>query len=291
MAVSTLAEAQYGVVSRAQLVELGLTARAIERRLGAGRLHRLHRGVYAVGHRVLKQDGRWLAAVMSGGVGAALSHRSAAALWNIRRTSTPAIDVTVERALRQRPPVRFHRACLARDEVTTHAGIRVVNVARTLIDLAATLTRHELERAITQAEIQRHDTGLLLNAAVQRHAGRPGVAKLARLLDEGRLGEKITRSELETRFLAFVEESGLPRPLTNQTIEGLEVDCVWPAKRVIVELDGRAFHDTRQGFERDRERDRILQAAGWRVIRITWRQLHSQPAAVRRDLHHLLSAS
>ncbi len=276
------------MVSRAQLLEFGVTRRGVEHRLAVGRLHVLHRGVYAVGHRVLSAKGHWMAAVLAGGPGAVLSHRSAAALWNIRPTARVRIDVTVGRNRRPRRGIEFHRTELPQDEKTTHEGIPVTTVARTLVDLAATLDRARLEKALTQAEIQRLHTGLPLNAAVQRHATRPGVTKLAAAIDNTRWTENITRSELEDRFLAFLDDAGIKRPETNAIIEGLEVDCVWRDKKVIVELDGRGTHGTRQAFERDRERDRLLQAAGWPVIRITWAQLHLQPAAVRRDLRKLL---
>ena len=285
-AISALAEGQHGVVSRRQLLDLGLTARAVQWRLGAGRLHSLHRGVYAVGHRVLSVRGRWMAAVLAGGPGAALSHRSAAALWGIRPTAAGQADVTVSPGRRGRPEVRFHRSELEADEMTVWDGIPVTTVARTLVDLAAVLDRRQLEKALNEAEVLRLHTGLLLNAAVQRHATRPGVRTLRTVVGEGL--ETVTRSELEERSLAFVEQSGLPRPQTNQTVEGYEVDCLWRAQRVIVELDGRAFHETAAAFERDRERDRVLQAAGWRVVRVTWRQLARDGEVVARDLRELL---
>lgn len=287
--IAALADAQYGIVSRGQLLELGVTRRGVEHRLAVGRLHPLHRGIYAVGHRVLPAKGHWMAGVLAGGPGAVLSHRSAAALWNIRPTARARIDVTVGRNKRPRPGIEFHRTELPQDEKTTHEGIPVTTVARTLVDLAATLDRARLEKALAQAEIQRLHTGLPLNAAVRRHATRPGVKSLAAALEDTRWTANITRSELEDRFLAFLDAHNLRRPETNVLIEGLEVDCVWRDKRVIVELDGRATHGTRQAFERDRQRDRILQAAGWRVIRLTWRQLTRDGEAVERDLRGLLA--
>ena len=286
-AIAVLAEGQYGVVSRRQLLELGLTARAVEHRVDVGRLHSMHRGVYVVGHRVLSMRGRWMAAVLAGGPGAALSHRAAGALWGLRPIRGGWIDVTMGRTRRPRQGIRFHRSELAVDEVTVRDGIPTTNVARTLVDLAAVLDRRQLEKALNEAEVLRLDTGLPLNAAVQRNATRPGVRTLRAVVEGGM--ETITRSELEDLFLQFVERSGLPRPEVNRVVEGYEVDCLWRAQRVIVELDGRAFHETATAFERDRERDRVLQAAGWRVVRVTWRQLHTRPAAVRRDLRALLT--
>ncbi len=273
-AVAALAEGQYGVVSRVQLLELGVTRRGVEHRLAVRRLHSLHRGVYAVGHRVLTVKGRWMAAVLAGGPGAVLSHRSAAALWDLRPTPGGRIEVTVPLGRRGRPGLRFHRTELPEDERTTHERIPVTTVAR---------------KALAQAEIQRLHTGLPLNAAVQRHATRPGVKNLTAAINNTRWTANITRSELEDRFLAFLDDAKIRRPETNVLIEGLEVDCVWRDKRVIVELDGRATHETPRAFERDRERDRILQAAGWRVVRLTWRQLTRDGEAVERDLRELLA--
>lgn len=288
-AVGALAEAQHGVVARTQLGELGLTADEIEYRIRVGRLHLVHRGVYSVGHRLLSGDGRFMAAVLAGGPGAVLSHRSAADLWGIRPSASGYIDVTVPRQRRGRAGLRFHRTELPEDETTTERGIPVTTPARTLLDLAATLDRHRLKRAIEQAEVLRLGTGPSLDEVVRRHATRKGVPNLNTILEEGRIGEAITRSELEERFLAFFDEYGLPRPETNQTVAGLEVDCLWRDAGLIVELDGLAYHSTKDAFERDRERDRVLQANGWRVIRITWRQLHLHPAAVRRDLEAVLT--
>jgi very-short-patch-repair endonuclease len=127
---------------------------------------------------------------------------------------------------------------------------------------------------------------------LERHPRRPGVPRLRAVLASGRVGI-VTRSELESRFLALVTAAGLPAPRVNARIPAggrrFEVDCVWPEPRVAVELDGHAYHSTRAAFERDRARDRLLQAAGWRVIRITWRQLHDEPEAVMADLKRLLS--
>ena len=287
-ALAVLAEGQYGVVSREQLGEMGLGRREIEYRLEVGRLHRLHRGVYAVGHRVLSREGRWLGAVMAGGAGAVLSHRSAAALWGIRATAAAEIDVSVRGQRRARPGVRFRRARPRADEVTVHRRIPVTTVERTLVDIAARLRPHQLRKAIEEAEILRLGGEPSLDAVVRRYATRKGVRRLAEITADRTLGETVTRSELEDRFLAFVDRAGLPAPRTNQLVEGFEVDCLWREQRLVVELDGRAFHGTSDGFERDRERDRLLQAAGWRVIRLTWRQLHLDGAGVARDLAGLL---
>jgi hypothetical protein len=122
---------------------------------------------------------------------------------------------------------------------------------------------------------------------LDRHPRQPGAGNLRSVIEEGQIGVGITREELEHRFLAFLDDYGLPRPLVNQVIEGFEVDCVWPEHRLIVELDSRATHGTTATFERDRERDRILQTAGWRVVRVAWRQLHRERGALASDLRTL----
>jgi very-short-patch-repair endonuclease len=286
--VALLAYAQHGVVSRGQLVALGLTPRAVEHRLDVGRLHPLHRGVYCVGHRVLSREGRWLAAVLAGGPGAVLSHRSAAALWGIAATPAGPVDVTAGAARRQRQGIRFHRTELPRDEVTTEQGVPVTTPARTLLDLAKVLDRHRLHRATDRAEQHRLTDPHSLDELLSRYPKTQGAAKLRKITEQGRIGETVTRSELEDRFLAFLERHGLPEPETNRMVSGMEVDCVWREQRLIVELDGRATHHTTTAFERDRERDRVLQSQGWRVIRLTWRQLSEDGARVARDLSRLL---
>jgi very-short-patch-repair endonuclease len=267
---------------------MGLTPRSVQRRLEAGRLHAVHRGVYAVGHRLLAREGWWLAAVLAGGEGAVLSHATAAALWGIRGTAATKVDVTVARDRRQRARIRFHRTALQPDEVTTEERIPVTTPVRTLLDLAKRLDQNRLARAVDRTELLRLTSPHSLDASLARHPTAPGARKLKAIVESGRIGATVTRSELENRFLAFLDESLLPRPQTNARIEGFEVDCVWPKQRVIVELDGAAFHSTTTAFERDRERDRVLTAAGWRVVRVTWRQLRADAPAVRRDLSGLL---
>ena len=259
--------------------------------MAAGRLHPMHRGVYAVGHPAVCREGRWMAGVLASGRDAVLSHLPAAALWHLRPASDGHVDVTVSRCLRPRGGLKVHRAVLATDERTVRDGIPVTTPARTLLDVAAVLSRPALERACEQAEALRLTEGPSLGELLERHPRRKGAPLLRAIVGSGRLCS-ITRSDLEARFLTFVADWGLPVPQTNARIEAggrwFEVDCLWPESRVVVELDGHAFHSTRAAFERDRERDRLLQAAGWRVVRITWRQLRDEAAAVARDLSRLL---
>jgi hypothetical protein len=292
-AIAELAERQHGVVARSQLVALGLGRGAIAERLDKKRLHRIHRGVYAVGHRRLSRMAWWMAAVLACGPGAVLSHRCAAALWGILEGWPATIEISVPRQLGSRAGIRVRTASLADDEHTVQAGIPVTTVARTLLDLAAILQFHELNRALERAEALRLADPIPLVALVTRHHGRPGTAKLRAILEQGPLRPAITKSELERRFLTFVEKAGLPRPRTNVWLEiagdWIEVDCVWPEARVIVELDSRAYHRTGAAFERDRRRDRRLLAAGWRVARVTEKAMEEGPAALQAELAALVA--
>ena len=285
-AIGDLAERQHGVLTRAQLSELGLDRGAIAHRIQLGRLRQVHRGVYSIGHRLLSRDGRWTAAVLAYGRHAVLSHHSAAALWGMRHSSR--LEITVPSSRRRRSGIVVHRGVLPDDERTTHRGIPTTTVPRTLLDLSAVVQRHEARSAFRQAEQLRLTDPLSLHDLAKRYPRRPGSATIRALLNEAGIGTKVIRSELEERFQEFLRRAGLPLPMTNQRVEGFEVDCVWPAQRVIVELDGHATHSPAHAFERDRARDRRLEAAGWHVIRITWRQLHEEPALVEADLRRLL---
>jgi very-short-patch-repair endonuclease len=287
-AIDALAEGQHGVVSRSQLSELGLGGRAIDHRIEVGRLYPIHRGVYAVvGRRLLTRRGFWMAAVLACGPGAALSYRAGAALWAVRGGGRA--EVTVPRGRKARPEIRLHFADLPADETTVHHGIPVTSIARTLLDLSAVVQRHELRGAFRQAEQLQLTDEVGIQALIDRYPRKPGVPILKAVFEEAQLGLTITRSELEERFQDFLLNAGLPSPATNVRIEGIEVDCAWPEQGLIVELDGRAFHQDGTAFEADRARDRRLEAAGWRVVRITWHQLARAADDVERDLRRLLS--
>jgi hypothetical protein len=292
-AIAELADRQHGVVARSQLLGLGFGRGAIARRLEAKRLHPVHRGVYAVGHRRLSQQAWSIAAVLACGPGAVLSHRSAALLWGILEGSRATVEISARRELGSRRGIRARVASIAEDERTVEAGIPVTTVPRTLLDLAAVLQPHELNRALERAEALRLSDPLPLVAVVERHRGRRGTASLRRVLDIGPVRPAITKSELERRFRTFLERAGLPLPQTNVWLQvagtWIEVDCVWAERRLIVELDSRTYHGTSVAFERDRGRDRGLQAAGWRVVRVTERAMREGPAALGADLRALLS--
>lgn len=293
LGIAELAAAQHGVVARWQLLALGFSADAIARRLRAGRLHQVHRGVYAVGHKRLTQRGRWMAAALAGGDGAVLSHASAAALWLLpfpRRL----VNVTTARQRRPTDRIRFHHSSVPDDERAVVDGIPATSVARTLLDLAATEPRWRLEKAVNEAEYRRLCDATGVRTLLDRYPRRAGTPALRALLAARNLG--ITRSELEDRFLSFLDAAVLPRPQFNTPIElepgrWIQADCVWREARLIAELDGRAAHATVDRFHGDRERDRLLTVAGWRVIRVTWKQLQEDGTRLESDLRKLLAAS
>jgi very-short-patch-repair endonuclease/predicted transcriptional regulator of viral defense system len=281
-----LAARQHGVVARRQLVALGITDTAIAYRVRTARLHRLHQGVYAVGHPVLSRHGRWMAATLACGPHAALSHTSAAALWELRPSAATKIDVTVTTAGgRARAGLRIHRVPSLRDqEVTHHTGIPVTTPERTLLDLAATLAPRQIERALDQAEIHRLLDIRLVDDLARTHRNHRGTARLAAALHRHDPGTTLTRSELEEKMLALCGAHDLPRPQVNTIVAGLEVDFLFPAHALAVETDSWQFHRTRSAFERDRHRDAALARAGYRVLRFTDRQLADEPRVIAATL-------
>jgi very-short-patch-repair endonuclease len=292
--LTELARRQHGVVGRAQLITTGFGEDAIEHRLRVGRLHRLQRGAYAVGHRSVGVRGRWLAAVLACGEGATLSHWSAAALWGIRPGARETTDVTVPRRGRNSDTIRRHYGALPTDEVTVEDGIPITTVPRTIFDLAAISTVEVVENALREAEYLRLYDALSLEDLVARHPGCRGVGKLRVCL--ARLKEEPTgrrRSRLEERFIPFLRHHHLPLPRLNAWVElgarRYQVDCVWPASQ-IVELDGWQGHGTRTAFREDRARDRRLRVAGYTVTRLAWSQLDDEPGAIAADLRALLSS-
>jgi very-short-patch-repair endonuclease len=286
--VARLAATQYGVVSRAQLTRAGLGRGAIAHRIAAGRLHRVHRGVYLVGHPVAPPLAPEMAAVLACGPAAVLSHRSAAAIWGVGPADERGIDVTVPRAgARHRPGIRVHRGRLTPAETRRRRGLPVTSPVRTLLDVSALLTPREIERAVDEAERLRLITRRALAGAAQAAGARRGAARVRALLTR-QADPALTRSEAEERLLALVRCAGLPSPQVNRRIGRYEVDLFWPTQRLAVEVDGYAFHSSRAAFERDRRRDADLQALGVRVVRVTWRQIAQEPHALLVRLVRLL---
>lgn len=287
--LATLATMQYGVVSRAQLLAAGIGPSAIETRLKRHQLHPLHRGVYAVGHTALVPLAREMAAVLACGPGAVLSHRTAAWVWRILEVAGELIEVTVSRSNRRRPGLIVHRSrSLGPDDTRMHRGLPVTAPARTLLDLGETVGERELERAFDEAITQGLITYPTVAAAVRQANGHRGVRAVRDLLAR-REEPTITRSEAEERFLALTREAGLPAPEVNTYVSSHLVDFLWRECRLVVEVDGYRFHSSRIAFERDRRRDANLTAAGFRVLRVTWRQLVDEPLSVTARLAQALA--
>jgi predicted transcriptional regulator of viral defense system len=295
-ALVALAAEQHGVVSRSQLPGLGLSETMVRDRMRKGFLQRLHRGVYAVGHAHLRREGLWLAAVLAVGPEAVLSHRDAAGLHDLRPANHAKADVTTTRRGRQsHPRIRVHHATALHPlDVTTRRGVPVTSVARTLVDLADVVPKDHLAKALAEADRQRRLDARAIAAALARTRKRNGkghAALRAALKDHADHGPRLTRSELEDRFLSLVvEPHGLPRPRTNAPVHGHEVDALWPAERLVVELDGYADHRDRQTFQRDRTKANALTAKGFTVLRYTYDDIVHRPAHVAGELRSLLAA-
>jgi very-short-patch-repair endonuclease len=271
-AIAGVATRQHGVVTANQLAGAGLSPAGVTRRLTAGRLHRIHRGVYAVGHPRLSDAGRWMAAVLACGECSVL-RTSAAELWGIRRTPRPsgsgelnAIHVTVpiSSGKRRGGGIMLHRSStLLAGHCTRRDGIPVTTPDRTLDDLRGILSPARFSAALREAEFLRLPIG------VRSEASR-------------------TRSELEQLFLALCHRHRIPQPVVNAAIDRYEVDFLWPDVQLIVEVDGWESHRTRSAFEDDRARDARLSVLGYAVIRFTWRQVKDDPRGVARTIRGLL---
>jgi len=293
-----LAERQHGVLTLDQLRALGLSAPGVRRRVARGRLHRMHRGVYALGRPDVPVEGRWMAAVLACGEGALLSHRSAVALHGLLHGGGGTrIDVTVagRRGL-SRPGLRLHRpTCVSEVDRALIRGIPCTSVPRTLLDLAQVSSRRILERACDQAEVLRMLDMDAVRELLARRAGCAGVRRLRAVLEPGQVGESIPRTELEARVLRLWRKANLQSPEVNvwMTVgdEEIQVDFVWHEQRVIVETDGFGTHGTRQAFQRDRRRDQLLSLAGWRVVRFTWDEVTKEPSHVTEVVRALISGA
>lgn len=294
-AVGMLADQQQGVGSREQLLELGMSSTGIERGLANGELHPKYRGIYAIGRPRLSEFGEWMAAVLAGGSGAVLSHISAARLWRLTTISERRRIHVVTKDGREHRRIRFHRCELSDGDVSRRHGIPVTTPRRTLIDFASLASQAQLEKAVREALYQHLVTTASLTSCCSTLGNRRGAAKLRKAIAKATQTDGRTRSELEDAFLAFLDTHKLPPPdAVNVQMQigdlPIEADCLWRDARLIVELDSRGAHDNAHAFEADRKRDRKLQAAGWRVIRITWRQLHAEPTATAADLALLTEA-
>jgi very-short-patch-repair endonuclease len=293
-AVRALAARQHGLVARWQLLGLGVGEDAIDHRLRSGRLVKVQRGVYAVGHAELRREGNLLAMVLRYGDSATVSHRSAAALWGIRPWSGTFVEITRRGpgGTAKRRGRLIHRCIdLPDDEITTERGVPTTTLARTLLDLAAVVPTHHLRRAVERSNQAELFDLVEVQRILDAHPGRPGRRPLTALLADFRIhGDTITRSDLEAIMLQICLDHGLPRPQVNRYDGVRESDFRWPAHRLIVEIDSWTFHGrTRASFDSDRARDRALLGEGWRVARFTDRQILTDRAGIARELAALLA--
>lgn len=288
-AIARIADRQSGVIAQDQLRRLGLSNAQIKRRVARGSLYLIYPGVYAVGQRAIPPRGRMLAAQLSCGPTAFLSHRSALAVVGLGPLNPRRVDVTVPRLrLRPRPGLVIHntRDALRRGEVVLRDGVRASSVARMFVELAADETGAELERLITLA-LRKHllDLASLVNA-VQRYPRRPGIAKLREAVRDYQ-PHPDRKSGLEAAFDRLIAGTGIPEPRRNVIVEGWELDCYWPHVKLAVELDGRDYHLTARDLEKDKYKDTKLALVGIRVVRITQHRFEMEPAQIRADVAKL----
>ena len=288
--LAELAERQHGVVSIRQLeTRLGYSRWAVQREVTAGHLHRLHRGVYAVGHRRISTYGRCLAAVLACGPAALLSHRSAAWLWGIRRYGPEPLAVTGPQPRKPRLSIQLHRSTiLTRADRALEKNIPVTAVPRTLLDCAAEFHFSQLQRMLERSEELKLFDLAPVEELLERSRGHAGWGRLRRAIA---LYQPVpfNRSKFERLFFEAVLQAGLPRPATNFVEAGFELDVYWPEHRFAVELDTYATHGTNAAFERDHLRDEDLVLAGIEMIRVTDVRFHREPKAVLERVATLLA--
>lgn len=293
--IAGIANRQHGLVTLSQLEALGMDRRTVAARVRAGRLHRIHRGVFAVGYPRLNEDAVFLAAVLACGPGAVLSRESAANLWGFWKESDEQIHVIAPNRRGRSPHgIVAHRdGWLPPGDRTIYRGVPCTTVARTLLDQAAVLPPWELRKALGEAEVMRLVDHKQLRSQVRRGKGRRGVARLRLLLDEIHPQNKRSRSELERMFLHLCLQVGLPQPEVNPLLrvagKRYRPDFLWRPQRLILEADSRRFHDTDTAFVADRRREQQLQLANWRVSRFTWEQVEFEPRVLADTVRRLLA--
>jgi very-short-patch-repair endonuclease len=275
-----LARNQHAVVSRDQLLEVGYKRHAIDHRIRTGRLHPLHRGIYAVGRPHVTDHGRWMAAVLACGSGAVISHSSAAALWRIGPETRRLVELSLPSLSRRcRPGLQIHqRPALQERDLTVEYGIPVTTPVQTLIDMSLRLDRSGVERMINEADKYNVTHPPQLREALGLRAGEPGVARLRFILD--RRTFRLTKEELERRFLPLARKAGLPTPLTGRWVNEFEVDFYWPDLGLVVETDGLRYHRAPAEQARDRLRDQAHTAAGLTPLRFPHEQVRYEPEHV-----------
>ena len=268
------------MITRRQLLGIGVTPKEIDRGIATRRLHPVWRGIYAYGRPELSPAGRWLAAVLACGPAAVLSHGSAATLWELGAYERGSIEVSIPaESVRRRRGIRVHRRTkLDSDAVTSRNRIPVTSAVRTIVDLAPRLGAGSLETAVNEGANRDLFSPDELREAVNGFAGSPGVPRLRQILDRGTF--RLTRSRLERRFLPIVRRAGLPVPETRAWLNGFEVDFYWESLGLVVETDSLRFHRTPAQQARDRVRDQAHTAAGLTTLRFTHAQVRYEPAYV-----------
>jgi len=285
----SVAELQSGLVHHRQLRALGLGRDAIARRVHCGRLVVVLPSVFAVGGHPLDGATRCYAALLHAGDNSVLSHGTAAAIWGLIDAPPPIVRATVIlRHVRDDPGLRVHRVrALDVRDVRMHGRLPLTAPARTLIDLAARASDRALEEALARARAGELVTERDLEGALERAPLRPGTRRLRRLQRQ-HVGRAVTFSRFERDLIRLLVAAELPLPRFNAVVNGHRVDAVWPEQRIVLECDGWAFHRERRAFEHDRRRDQDHLAAGYRTVRITWRQLHDDPARIAALLAAML---
>jgi len=285
--VLAVADRRHGVVTRDQLFAAGLTADAIAHLLRTGHLHRVWPSVYAVGRPTLTREGRWLAAVLACGRGAALGLLCAGALWEIWERAVPArpqVCVPTRGGRRGRRGIDVYRTALDRAEVTTRYGIPVTSLPRTLLDLAGVLDARRLRAAVRQAErVHRLDLRPL-RRSIEEPRKSVKHARLRRVLDAYVPGAASTEADAEMVFLEMCSRRGLPGPECQVPIGRWRADFIWRDVALVVEIDDRQSHDGYVAFQEDRVRDRAMKARGLEVLRFTRREVLSTPGTVGREV-------
>jgi very-short-patch-repair endonuclease len=286
--LSALAGRQFGLVTYEQLVALGFSRAEIQSLVKRGLLHRLHHNVFAFGHPRIVSHARLLAAHLTCGPDSFLSHRTAAAVWDLRPVNVRRIEVTLPGTYApERPGLIVHRSlAVTDDEVRTRNGLRVSSVARLIVESAQTETVKGLSDLITEAVRRRHLDLAALERTMERHAGRPGMPKL-REAHRGYEPRPRRKSGLERAFDELIKDSGIPEPQRNVFIDGWEVDCYWPESKLVVELDGRDYHSSLRDMEKDKLKDAKLALLGIQVVRITDLRVELEPDQILADLLQL----
>lgn len=293
--IARLAQRQHGRITAGQLERLGLTRGEIDYRLEVGRLHRVHAGVFAVGHADDTSEGQMLAAVMACGHEAVLSHLHAAHLWDILppwvEVDLSAIHVTVPPGCRRgrRPGIVVHRAELGEQDRSRRRDIPITSPAHTLLDLGSIVQVRDLERAVDQVLTDELAAPDALWSVVAMHPRRRGARALRSLLEATERFDRLTRSQLEEALLALIRQAQLPEPQLNMRLAGYRIDAAWPHERVAVEVDGYRWHRTRRRLESDRRREAAIRRAGWMPLRYSARQVLDEGLAVLADLSRALA--